>query len=98
MLVNAVVFSPYSKLMASASDDMVIKQWDAGTGSELHTLERHSGRVMAVVFSPNSKLVTSASSDKTVKLWDAGTGIELRTLTSKIMFFRSPFLTMSLGF
>jgi WD40 repeat protein len=57
-----------------------VKLWDAGTGSEQHTLRGHSGPVNAVVFSPDGKTVASASNDYTVKLWDAGTGTELRTL------------------
>ena len=79
-LVNAIVFSPDGKLVASASRDKTVKLWDSYTGATMQTLEGHSYCVNAVVFSPDGKLVASASNDYTVRLWDSSTGATLQTL------------------
>ncbi|KAF3391820.1 hypothetical protein DPV78_010812 [Talaromyces pinophilus] len=78
--VQAVAFSPNSKLVASGSSDKTVKLWDSATGTLRQTLEGHSDWVQAVAFSPDGKLVASGSSDKTVKLWDLATGTLQQTL------------------
>jgi WD40 repeat protein len=75
-----MTFSPNGKLLASASDDGIVKLWESGSGAVLQTLECHSGSVSAVAFSLDGKLFASASRDETVKLWDAGSGAVSQTL------------------
>ncbi|RDW62068.1 hypothetical protein BP6252_11501 [Coleophoma cylindrospora] len=78
--VTSVAFSHDSKLLASASEDLTVKIWDASTGSLQQTLEGHSNRVTSVAFSHDSKLLASASDDWTVNIWDASTGSLQQTL------------------
>ena len=54
---NAVVVSPDSRLVASASVDQTVRLWDSSTGMELRILDKHTKSVKAVVFSPDGKLL-----------------------------------------
>jgi WD40 repeat protein len=78
--VSSVAFSHDSSKLASASDDMTVKVWDASSGACLQTLEGHSNWVRSVAFSHNSSKLASASQDNTVKVWDANSGVCLQTL------------------
>ncbi|MEW6499641.1 MAG: hypothetical protein AB1589_45335, partial [Cyanobacteriota bacterium] len=67
--VNAVSFSPNSKLLATGSNDQTVKLWDPTTGKQIKTLTGHTNTVFAVSFSPDGKLLATAGADSTVKLW-----------------------------
>jgi len=45
--VNAVAFAGSSRIV-SAGDDFSIRVWDRVTGSELHLLEGHKGKIMSL--------------------------------------------------
>src|SRR4051812_27679580 len=51
--VNAVVFSPDGRLLASASRDRTVRLWDLGNGQEIRSYPGHSDDVRAVAFSPS---------------------------------------------
>jgi RNA polymerase sigma factor (sigma-70 family) len=58
--VQAVVFSPDGKTLASASNDQTVKLWDVATGAEKATLRGHTVFLYSVAFSPDSKTLASA--------------------------------------
>ncbi|MEO0970427.1 MAG: hypothetical protein AAFX80_19400, partial [Cyanobacteria bacterium J06639_18] len=64
-----VVFSPDSRILASASDDRTIKLWNVDTRKEITTLTGHKDGFISIAFSPDGKSLASGSHDNTIKLW-----------------------------
>jgi hypothetical protein len=71
--INTVAFSPSGRLCATGSDDYTICVWETESGSRIHTLPGHRGRVTSVQFLSENQLV-SASGDRTLILWDLQEG------------------------
>jgi WD40 repeat protein len=70
--INAIAFSPDSKILATGASDNTIKLWDVAKHTELATLKGHTLNVVGVAFSPDGKTLASASIDETARLWDLG--------------------------
>jgi WD40 repeat protein len=75
--IHAVAISPDSKFIAAGCNDSTVRVLDAATGSEVHNLQHHSGRVTAVAFSPDGRYILSGGSDSTVKLWETAPRIRV---------------------
>lgn len=79
--INSVCVSPNDKLIASASQDKLIKVWDGRQISKLvGVLKGHRRGVWSVEFSPLDQCVLSASADATVRVWSLKDFTCLRTL------------------
>ena len=78
--VDAVAFSPDSKLLASAGDDGTVRVWNPVTGQPAcrpltaGRISGVNGTQSGVAFSPDSKLLASARGDGTVRVWNPVTG------------------------
>ena len=74
-----VAFSPNGVLLASASNDGMIRLGHSHSGVEIETLIGHTDAVNSVAFGPDGVHLASASDDGTVKLWFVS-GWEIATL------------------
>jgi RNA polymerase sigma factor (sigma-70 family) len=83
--VTALAFSPDNRLLASGSQDRLIRLWDLTVDDGRSTiLDGHDKGVTALAFLPtNEKILASAGIDGTVKLWDIVTGRCLATLSDR---------------
>ncbi len=74
--IEAIVFSPDGKTLASAGDDEAIKLWDVSSSNVLRTFSGHTSNVNSVIFSPNGMTLVSGSggNDCTIRVWDVETG------------------------
>ncbi|KAI1264272.1 soluble quino protein glucose/sorbosone dehydrogenase [Xylariaceae sp. FL1019] len=70
--VNAVIFSPDGRLIATAAWDNQVKIWDRD-GKFLATLRGHVAPVFQMAFSADSRLLCSCSRDTTLKIFDMRT-------------------------
>jgi WD40 repeat protein len=63
--VTAVAFSPDSALLATASDDGIVRIFGTANGAQRRRFQAHASGVTAVAFSPDGALLATASDDGT---------------------------------
>lgn len=67
--INSIAVSPNDQLIASASQDKLIKLWDSKELQLLNTFKGHKRGIWSIEFSTIDKCLVSSSSDKTIKIW-----------------------------
>ena len=61
------------QILASSSEDQMVKFWDLNKYSPLKTWRGYTNRFWSVAFSPDGKLLASGSDDRIVRLWNVKT-------------------------
>ncbi len=80
-IVNAVTFSPDSRIMATGSELGIISLWDVSTGKRLGTMNSHRGLLYTLVFSPDGRTLVSGNSNNIITLWNVATQQEVLSLS-----------------
>ena len=72
--IKFVIVSPDGSHVLSASDDGIVKVWDASDFSSVSTIVATGVPFKSVIFSPCGRRILTAAIDKTVSVWDRATG------------------------
>lgn len=79
-VVNAVAFTPDSRLVVAGLSNSNIQIWTTDKGEAVRTLSGHRYAVRAIAISADGRTLASASSDQTIRIWNLQTGQLLRTI------------------
>lgn len=78
--LTAVTAAPSGEVIATASQDGLVKVWESSSGRSLHTLQGHQGSVTALAMSPDERWIASVGRDRTLKIWSRHSGQLLRSV------------------
>ena len=87
--INASIFSPNNKMVASAGADGTVKIWDINTGQLLRTIMSSHYWVYCLAFSPDGKFLATGSGDNNARLLDVSNGREQRTMRKHVHAVRA---------
>jgi WD40 repeat protein len=75
LVINGVGFNPAGTRIVTASWDGTTAIWDAATGTRLHLLQGHNGRVYSAAYRRDGSEIVTASQDGSARLWTANGAI-----------------------
>ena len=78
--INAVAFSPDGRYLATGGSDAVVKLWDLGAATVVHTWTEHLDGVASLDFSPDGSRLASGGADGLVLIRD----VEARSVLLKL--------------
>lgn len=79
-VINCLVISPDSRIVASGSQDNTIRLWSLADGKLLQTLDGHTGAITCLMITADSRYLISGSADQTVKIWSLPDGMLSKVL------------------
>lgn len=65
----AIAFSPDGTMIATGTDDAVVRVWSTEDGSLIQSFQGHRFPIRIVVFSQDNRMVASGGSDNTARIW-----------------------------
>jgi U3 small nucleolar RNA-associated protein 13 len=78
--INGLAISPNGVMLASASQDKLVKMWAASDGKLLHVCSGHKRGVWCVAFSTVDRILASGSADSSIRIWNTDTGECIKSL------------------
>lgn len=96
--IRGVVASPDGKWIASVSDDMLCKVWNAETGTLIHTLADHKAitpndypsMLYACAFSGDGALLATGDKTGHIAIWEVATGKKIGNVEAPGMYTWDP--------
>ena len=96
--IRGVVASRDGQFIASVSDDMLCKVWNAASGEMVHSLAGHQAvtphhypsMLFACAFSFDGQLLATADKIGHIVVWDRATGKSLQSLEAPLMYTWDP--------